>query len=59
LLDKMMELSTVGTERYYAYITTWLDTFLRSYAKQKLNDVWMYTIKLIDPNHSTTSPYHT
>ena len=59
LLDKMMELYTAGVEPYYAYITTWSDTFLRSYVKQKSNNVWMYTITLPNPNNSATSPYHT
>ena len=44
LLDKMMELSTSDTEAYYSYMTTWSDTFLRSYVKQNLNNVWLYTI---------------
>ena len=59
LLQNMMGTSTSSPDDYYTYITTWSDTFLRSYVKQKLNNVWMYTITLPDPNHRATSPYHT
>ena len=38
---------------------TWSDSFLRSYVKQKYNNVWMYTITLPDPGGNATSPVHT
>ena len=31
---------------YIGYFTTWSDSFLHSYVKQKSNNVWMYTICL-------------
>ena len=46
-------------EIYYAWMLTWSDSFIRSYVKQKDNNVWMYTITLPDPNGSATSPLHT
>lgn len=44
---------------YHGYFTTWHDTFLRSYVKQKLNNVWMYVINLPESQLANTSPYHT
>ena len=44
---------------YYAWMLTWSDSFLRSYVKQKYNNVWMYTITLPDPSGNATSPVHT
>ena len=46
LLDVMKDLVPVDEPTYYGWITTWSDSFLRSYVKQKLNNVWMYTITL-------------
>ena len=45
---------------YYGYFTTWSDTFLRSYIKQKMNNVWLYIITLPGGEGiSKTSPYYT
>ena len=33
-------------ECFYGWMTTWSDSFLRSYVKQKMNNVWMHTITL-------------
>ena len=60
LLDTMKD--TIDETDYptsYGWFTTCSDSFLRSYVKQKLNNVWMFTIILPDPNHNVTSPYHT
>ena len=46
-------------EIFYGLMTTWSDSFLRSYVKQKMNNVWMCTITLPDPNNNSTSPFHT
>ena len=40
-------------------MTTWSNSFLRSYVKQNMNNVWMYTITLPDPDGNLTSPFHT
>ena len=58
LINKMKEMCS-SRPAFYGWFTTWSDSFLRSYVKQKLNNVWMYTITLPDPNHNATSPYHT
>ena len=44
---------------HYAWLTTWSDSFLRSYVKQKSNNVWMYTITLPDPDGNSISTLHT
>ena len=44
---------------YYGYFTTWSDSFLRSYVKQKLNNVWMYTITLPNLEDNSLSKFHT
>jgi len=60
LIESMQNANEDGTENsYYGWITTWSDSFLRSYVKQKLNNVWMYTITLPDPDQNSLSPFHT
>ena len=60
LLDDMrLNPNTENKEIYYAWMLTWSDSFLRSYVKQKYNNVWMYTITLPDPSGNATSPVHT
>ena len=44
---------------YYGWILTWSDSFLRSYTKQKMNNICMHTITLPDPRRNATSPFHT
>ena len=44
---------------FNGWMTTWSDSFLRSYVKQKMNNVWMRTITLSDPDRNPTSPFHT
>ena len=55
LINKMEEMC-LSRPAFYGWFTTWSDSFLRSYVKQKLNNVWMCTITLPDPNHNATSP---
>ena len=59
LIDLMKEINPNNIPTFYGWITTWSDSFIRSYVKQKLNNVWMFTITLPDPNHNATFPYHT
>ena len=58
LINSMKEINMSECPAHYGWITTWSDSFLRSYVKQKLNNVWMYTITVIDPNHNATSQFH-
>ena len=58
-LLREMGLEPGDCKSFYAGFTTWSDTFLRSFVKQKENNVWMYTLTIPDPNGSATSPYHT
>ena len=60
LLSQMKEYPKSTTaEVYYAWATSWKDSFLRSNVKQKHNNVWMYTLTLPNPNHNNTSTEHT
>ena len=61
LIDNMKGYPNDVTDQdiYYAWLTTWSDSFLRSYVKQKHNNVWMYTITLPDPSGNATSALHT
>ena len=60
LLDEMKKYpNSKKKEIYYAWMLTWSDSFLRSYVKQKYNNVWMFTITLPDPGGNATSPFHT
>ena len=59
LLGNMKNYPNVeDVEIYYAWMLTWSDSFLRSYVKQKYNNVWMYTMNLPNSNGSATSPWH-
>ena len=44
---------------FLGYFTTWHDTFLRSYVKQRLNNVWLYIVTFPESRYAKTSPYHT
>ena len=44
---------------HYAWLTTWSDSFLCSYVKQKSNNVWMYTVILPNPDGNSVSTFHT
>ena len=59
LIYTMKSMNSSSQPTYYGWFTTWSDSFLRSYVKQKLNNVWMYTITLPDPDRNATSPFHT
>ena len=49
----------IDVKIYYGRMTTWSDSFLRLYVKQKMNNVWMHTIALLDPDGNSISPFHT
>ena len=61
LLHEMISMNDEHGEEhtFYGYFTTWSDSFLRSYVKQKLNNVWMYTITLPNMEDNSLSKYHT
>ena len=59
LLAKMRTPDDVHKSTFFGYVTTWSDTFLRSYVKQKLNNVWMFTITLPDARANKSSIFHT
>ena len=59
LMKGMESNATTNQPTYYGYFTTWHDAFLRSYMKQKLNNVWIYTLNLPESRVAKTSPYHT
>ena len=44
-------------EIFYGWMTTWSNSFLRSYVKQNMNNVWIHPITLPDPDGN--SPFHT
>ena len=59
LLEIMRDLDPNHALYFYGYLTTWSDAFLNNFVKQKLNNVWLYTITLPDVRHNATSPFHT
>ena len=46
-------------ESFFGYFTTWHDTLLWSYVKQKMNNVWLYIVKFLDSRLAKTSRHHT
>ena len=46
-------------EIFYEWMTTWSDSFLMLYVKKKMNNMWMHTITLPDPDRNATPPFHT
>ena len=49
----------IDVKIYYGRMTTWSDSFLRLYVKQKMNNVWMHTITLSDLDGNSSSLFHT
>ena len=43
----------------YGSFIVWSDGFIRSWVKQKDNNVWILTITIPDPDGSATLKYHT
>ena len=69
LMQTVHETNPAMDGSYLGYFTTWHDTFLRSYVKQRLNNVWLYIItfpesvrlslaKSILPGHTPANPRH-
>ncbi len=59
LLETMKELNSDNKPTKYGSFIFWSDGFLRSFVKQKNNNVWILTVTFPDPNGSATSKYHT
>ena len=59
LLATMKILNTDDIPTKYGSFLLWSDGFIRSFVKQKDNNVWIMTVTLPDPNGSATSKYHT
>ena len=47
------------SDSFFGYTIPWHDAFLRSYVKQKMNNVWLYIVSFPESRVSATSPYHT
>ena len=54
---KMLNITCIPTK--YGSFLLWSDGFVRSFVKQKDNNVWILTITIPDPSGSATSKYHT
>ena len=50
LIDETTTAEELASDVYVMYITEWSDSFLRSYVKQRKNNVWMFTITLPNPS---------
>jgi hypothetical protein len=64
LIAKMKQMGNTSgkygdAEMFYVWITTWSDSFLGSYAKQKMNNVYVHIITLPGPQCNLTSPFCT
>ena len=59
LMQTVHETNPALDASYLCYFATWHDTFLRSYVKQRLNNVWLYIITFLESRNAKTSPYHT
>ena len=59
LLKYMKEINTENIPCKYGSYLLWSDGFVRTFVKQKENNVWILTITFADPNGSATSKFHT
>ena len=59
LLQHMKDVNTGKKPTKYGSFLLWSDGFVRSFVKQKGNNVWILTITFADPNGSATSKFHT
>lgn len=59
LLEFMKGLNPHNKPTKYGSYIFWSDGFLRSFVKQKNNNVWILTVTFPDPKGSATSKYHT
>ena len=59
LLERMKSFNEGEEPTKYGYLLLWSDGFLRSYVKQKDNNVWILTVTLPDVEGCATSKFHT
>jgi hypothetical protein len=59
LLETMKMMNQEDLPSKYGSLLLWSDGFIRSYVKQKDNNVWIMTVTLPDPDGCATSKYHT
>ena len=59
LLKHMKSMNPTNIPTAYGYLTSWSDSFIGCWVKQKENSAWILTITVADPDGKATSPYHT
>ena len=59
LLEHMKEQNTENSPTKYGGFVLWSDGFVRSWIKQKENNVWILTVTFPDLDGSATSKFHT
>ena len=59
LIDRMKQLNVLCIPTKYGFYLLWSDGFVRSFVKQKNNNVWIITLTVPDPGNNATSKYHT
>ena len=59
LLKLMKSMNTTNKPTKYGGFLLWSDGFVRTFIKQKDNNVWIITITFFDPSGCATSKYHT
>ena len=59
LLEMMKSMNTTNKPTKYGSFLLWSDGFVRSFVKQKDNNVWILTLTIPDPSGCATSKYHT
>ena len=59
LLARMKEINVKRTPTKYGFFLLWSDGFVRTFVKQKDNNVWIITITISDPDGNATTKYHT
>ena len=59
LLARMKDINVKCIPTKYGFFLLWSDGFVRTFVKQKDNNVWILTITFPDPNGNSTSKYHT
>ena len=59
LLRYMKEQNPDNKPTKYGSFVLWSDGFVRSFVKQKKNNVWILTVTFADPNSCATSKFHT
>ena len=59
LLRYTKELNPDNKPTRYGSFVLWSDGFVRSFVKQKNNNVWILTVTFADPKSCATSKFHT